>query len=211
MERYVRVAKVLRSRGSILLRKLRQSTPEMSVRTRNGKSERLLTKCMFPARTTTYVFLIFRISRVDLSCVCAQSRHIFRPKFPRACDPGDHRKHIETIRPDRLVSRAHLRDVGRCAYVRVCVCGQIPPATSRLFVALCWNLGTAGSRLLPMRNQFQFRTGSPPAMQVAKRPPRSRPEITWASPSEEASQLFRTRAPACATFIQSVCGCALRI
>lgn len=27
-----------------------------------------------------------------------------------------------------------------------------------------WNPGTAGSRLLPMRNQFQFRAGSPPAM-----------------------------------------------
>lgn len=31
-----------------------------------------------------------------------------------------------------------------------------------------WNPGTAGSRLLPMRNQFQFRAGSPPAMPVAK-------------------------------------------
>lgn len=52
------------------------------------------------------------------------------------------------------------------------------PATSGAVHGTVWNPGTTGSRLLPMRNQFQFRAGSPPAMPVAKAA-RLAPEITW--------------------------------
>jgi len=51
-----------------------------------------------------------------------------------------------------------------------------------------WNPGTAGSRLLPMRNQFQFRAGSPPAMPAGREGRAPRPEITWQN--EQASQRY---------------------
>lgn len=69
-----------------------------------------------------------------------------------------------------LTARVHLH---RCAHIGCArpwrTCGPISPTTSGAVHGTgAWKSGSAGSRLLPMRNQFQFRAGSPPAMPVAK-------------------------------------------
>jgi len=82
---------------------------------------------------------------------------------------------------DRLVNRVY-----RSRGVRV---GRSCRRPQGLFIALCGTPGTAGSRLLPMRNQFQFRAGSPPAMLVAKAA-----RLALRLHGERASQRYLTHA-----------------